>query len=456
MPRSRTATPIAIATAVCALIHAALAATMAAILPAGAFLVARAGAAELPPPVIPAGVGVNIHFTRGHEKDLDLIADAGFRFVRMDFSWGGTERRRGQYDWSAYDELTANLEQRNLRALYILDYSNRLYEEDVTVRNRRTGRDLRTPASPQHPESVAAFARWAAAAVRHFRGRHVIWEVWNEPNIGFWKPEPDVRQYTALLLATAKAVRRADPQATLVAPASSAFPWTFLEDLFKAGALEHLDAVSVHPYRNPKQGPETAVADYARLRGLVDRYAPAGKKGLPILSGEWGYSTHTKGVSPDTQAAYIVRQQLCNLWQGVPLSIWYDWKNDGKDPDENEHNFGTVTFDLQPKPAYVAIRTMTRQLAGCRIVRRVPTPDAGDYVLWCESAAGARRLAAWTTGQAHDAAIDLGPASGEGVSAVTGRGDPAAVRWADGRLHLTLTAEPQYVALPPRAGEREK
>ena len=62
---------------------------------------ARAG---LPKAVVPEGVGVNIHFVTGHEKDLDLIAAAGVRYVRMDFSWGGTERQKGQYDWAGYDE----------------------------------------------------------------------------------------------------------------------------------------------------------------------------------------------------------------------------------------------------------------------------------------------------------------------------------------------------------------
>src|SRR5262245_57865871 len=74
---------------------------------------------EIPEPVIPAGVGVNIHFVRGHEKDLDMIAAGGFKFIRMDFGWAGIERKKGQYDWSAYDELTANLEKRGIRALYI-------------------------------------------------------------------------------------------------------------------------------------------------------------------------------------------------------------------------------------------------------------------------------------------------------------------------------------------------
>jgi len=69
MPRPRTAIRTVIRTAIRSAVRAALAAAV--LLPA-----VGACAAELPSPVIPAGVGVTMHFTRGHEKDLDLIAAA--------------------------------------------------------------------------------------------------------------------------------------------------------------------------------------------------------------------------------------------------------------------------------------------------------------------------------------------------------------------------------------------
>jgi hypothetical protein len=358
--------------------------------------------AGFPDLVVPAGMGVNIHFNRGHERDLELIAAAGFKFIRMDLGWAGIERVKGQYDWSAYDELTANLEKRGLRAIYILDYSNPLYEETVSSRNPITGGEQRDTASLQHPESVAAFARWAAAAAARYRGRHIIWEIWNEPNISFWKPKPDVQQYAALALATCKAVRAAAPDALIVAPATSEVPLKFLEPLFAAGVLAQIDAVSVHPYRSYSKAPETAAEDYKKVRALIERYAPnARKRKMPILSGEWGYASHTKGVSLETQAAFLARQQLANLLSGVPISIWYDWKNDGPDANEREHNFGTVTTDLQPKPAYVAAQTLARELAGFRIERRLAVGGEQDYLLVCAGPKGQRKLAAWTCGEAH-------------------------------------------------------
>jgi hypothetical protein len=82
-------------------------------------LLARAG--EIPTLVLPAGVGVNIHFAGGHGRDLDLIAAGGFKFVRMDFAWGSIERKRDEYNWSDYERLLSDLDQRDLRAVFILD-----------------------------------------------------------------------------------------------------------------------------------------------------------------------------------------------------------------------------------------------------------------------------------------------------------------------------------------------
>ena len=412
------------------------------------WLLPLALAAQIPEPVLPGGVGVNIHFVKGHERDLDLIAAAGFKFVRMDFTWAGIERKQGEYDWSGYDELTTNLEKRGLRAVYILDYSNPLYEGEVTSPNPISGKQHKTTASPQRPESVAAFAKWAATAAKHFTGRKIIWEIWNEPNIHFWQPKPDAQQYTALALATAKAIRETDPRATIVGPATSGFPWEFLETLFESGALEYLDAVSVHPYRDYKKPPESAGADYTKLRELIERHTPAAKKNkIPILSGEWGYATHAKGLPLETQAVFAARQQLANLLNGVPLSIWYDWKNDGNDPEEREHNFGTVWPDLKPKPAYVAIQTLTRELDGYRVAHQVDTSKVRDFVVILTNAVAEIKLAAWTLGEANGVTLDTSLIGNGPVSIVTSQGERTEARLQEGRLTVGLSAAPKYIAL---------
>ena len=66
--------------------------------------------------------------------------------------------------------------------------------------------------------------------------------------------------------------------------------------------LDHLDAVSVHPYR--WREPETMVDEYRQLRRLIAQYAPAGKQ-LPVIDTEQGYTSAE--VPVDKHAMWLPR-----------------------------------------------------------------------------------------------------------------------------------------------------
>jgi hypothetical protein len=385
-----------------------------------------AARAQIPQGVIPDGVGVQIHFITGHERELDMITAAGVKIVRRELEWDKVEQRIGDYDWTEYDELLRNLKHRELRAMLILTGRNANYEPKVKWTGPQLGTDddghLSGIAAPRHPESVAAFARFAAAAVKHYRAEHVIWEIENEPNAIFWLPKPDVQEYVNLALATAKAIRSADPDAVIVGPAlSGPFPtddegsWRYVKQFLSSGILQWLDGITIHAYRDGSYPPESVGSTYARLRQLIDQYAPEDKKSrLPILSGEWGYASSWDGVSErsiDTllavtiqmQADFAVRQHLFNLANGVPLSMWYEWVNNDPDPHVTFRTMGLVTSKLERKPVYFALQTMTNELKGFRFDRRLAsTPSIkDDFIYRFIDADGTKKIVAWTTSSAH-------------------------------------------------------
>ncbi len=395
-------------------------------------------AATFPPPLrVPDGVGVNIHFTHPQPGEMEMLAEAGFRWVRMDLTWSAIERTKGQYDFSAYDHLLDLCEKHHIRLMAILDYSNPLYDNDL---------------SPHTDEGVAAFANWSVAAVKHFKGRGVLWEMYNEPNIAFWRPKPDVNAYITLAIAVGKAIKTAEPNELHCGPALSGTDGAWLEPCFKAGLLQYWDAVSVHPYGD--EPPEMRAKHYQGVRALIERYEPKGKS-IPLLSGEWGYTATS--VSPETQGKYLARQILFNISSGIPLSIWYDWHDDGTDAKEGEHHFGTVAHEYHkdrnpaydPKPAYLAAKTLTHHLDGFTFSKRLALTNDSDFFLVFTK--GRQTCAAcWTTSTTpHKVTVAFAPG---GAAATTFTGKPLPPLDGDKNgLLLELTDAPQY--LMPAGGK---
>jgi hypothetical protein len=398
----------------------------------------RSPAASLPPLRVPDAVGVNIHFTTPQPGEFEMLVAAGFKVIRTDIIWDQCEKTRGAYDFSHLDGLFALYEKHHLRAMAPLLCTNPLYDQNL---------------SPHTDEGVAAFAKFAIAAVEHFQGRGVIWEIYNEPNNVFWRPQPDVNAYIKLALATAKAIKAAAPDELVVGPALSGTDGAWLEPCYKAGLLDYFGAVSVHPYGNDP--PEGREVHYRGVRALIDRYQPRGKF-VPILSGEWGY-TATQ-VSPETQGKLLARQWLFNLSMRIPLSIWYDWRDDGSDASNAENRFGVVENAyhagknpvLTPKPAYFAAKTLTTQLNGFTFARRVPMPRKDDYVVLFRNDAGETRAAAWTTAEKPHVSILPARGGAFGVTDFKGAALPDANADESG-LSLELTDGPKYL-VPKRPG----
>jgi hypothetical protein len=400
--------------------------------------VAQAGPAPIMGSIVPEAVGVNIHFKEAKPGEMEMLAAGGFHWVRIDMlwnqSWSSTERVKGVYNFSAYDHLMADLQQHGIRAICILAYANPLYDGGL---------------SPHTDTGRQAYAAWAVAAAKHFSGRGILWEIWNEPNGRlFWKPAPNAEDYAKLVLAVGKAFRESVPNEMLVGPALSKMDWPFIETCFKAGDLEYLSAVTVHPYRD--SDPETVSTDYRKLREMIDRYAPPGKD-IPIISSEWGYFLHLNATTtPERQGKLLARQWLTNVANDIPVSIWYDWKDDGTDPKNVEFHFGTVGFEYvkdrqpvyEPKPGYLAAQTLTTVLAGYRFNKPLLLGSDTDHVLLFNKD-GDVRLAAWTQDKPHDLLI---PASAGPFSVISHTGQTLPALTADAKgLTVHLTDAPQYL-----------
>jgi hypothetical protein len=288
---------------------------------------------------------VNVHFT-SDDRALDAARSAGFTWVRTDLFWSRVEKVAGVYDFSPWDQLVASLEQRDMKYLAILCYGNALH----------TGTSASPPTTPA---AIDAFGDYAEAAARHFDGRPVRFEVWNEPNVsGFWPPAASPTQYADLAKVANDRVRQGSDAAQVAVGSISWLDFDFVQGALAAGAGAGADTLSWHPYLSR---PESLPDHLLLMRSIV---AASPSSGLDIWESEWGYTSASFGDGHSVEArnrqANLVSREILSAWaMGFPLIVYYDLRDDGTDPANGEHNFGLLARDYSAKPALHAVRTIT-------------------------------------------------------------------------------------------------
>ncbi len=340
------------------------------------------------------GLSLNLNTLQPTDAQLQQVVDAGFKYVRVDFTWDGIERSKGVYGWAVMDPLMARLQARGLRAMAVLAYSNALYTS--------TG-------APNTPGARAGFAAFAKACAARYARRGVIWEIFNEPNLAGWWPNPNPVDYAALANAATAAIRSASPDEWIVG-VSTQTPagWNnpYIQSTFDNGVLAHgnLDALAFHPYT--KAAPETMAKEWDTARTMIAMSAPDGRS-VALIAGEAGYSRDWAGFSESLQATYIVRLILSNLAQGLPFTNVFSY-SDLPTADDWQAHLGIVAAGTNvPYAAYNAIKRTTTALKGYRFTKRVTLASANDYCLLFSKSTDANdcKLVVWTTDAAHSVSV---------------------------------------------------
>jgi xylan 1,4-beta-xylosidase len=234
--------------------------------------------------------------------------------------WGSTNAYtedatgRPVYDWTIVDRIFDTYVERGMKPLVQIGFM-----PEVLSSRPQPYRHYWQPGNPYNdiytgwaypPKDYGKWAelvyRWAQHCVEKYGRSEVeswLWEVWNEPNGGYWKGTPE--EYHKLYDYSVDAVRRALPAARVGGPDStgpaSAGAATFLRNFIehalhgknyvtgKTGAP--LDFVAFHAKGSPKfveggvvMGIENQLRDLAKGFEIVASYPEL--KGRPVIVGE--------------------------------------------------------------------------------------------------------------------------------------------------------------------------
>ncbi len=320
------------------------------------------------------------------QRDLDLIKEMGFSWVKQEFSWREIEAiERGGRDFYRTDTIVDLVEDAGLNLIVRLDRQPFWSQSDYN--------DLYENAPPA---DLNDFGNFCGAMAERYRGRIAAYQVWNEPNLSReWGDQPpSPAEYTELLKVCYRAIKAADPAAIVIsaglAPTgtndATAVPDVdFLQGMYNAGAASYFDVLGLHaPGYNapPELDPAEAEANkeaYGGGRWFAFRHVEDmraimvangdGAKQVAILEMGWTLDTvHSHyswfKVDEQTQADYLVRayQYAAANWQpwiGLMSTIYladYHWT-----PDDEQWWWAITLPDGTPRLAYEALREMEKR-----------------------------------------------------------------------------------------------
>ena len=278
------------------------------------------------------------------EKFRQYVGQTGAGYGRLQSGWAKTEQKKGKYDFKWLDAHVDGLIEEGIHPWMCLCYGNPLYSEH--------GHDLNAKLFPDGP-IMDAWLRYVKATVSRYKGKVVLWEVWNEP---------DGRQnldsyplYANLFVRTAKAIREVDPSAKIAAFGSCSPDRKYIRQALalidEAGGIPYMDYLTYHAYW---PAPERIVPAVKQLREDVDRYSPA----IGLIMGEAGcagqleYGHAMANIEWDEykQAKWDLRQACTHFGMGIPYSFFtmvdlnYGWML---------QSFGLIRMNGNKEPVYL-------------------------------------------------------------------------------------------------------
>lgn len=283
------------------------------------------------------------------------VGELGVKHARLQSGWAKTEKRKGVYDFAWLDTIVYGLKEQGVEPWICLCYGNPLYKSQTDL-----GAGIFTAE-----ETMAGWRDYVEAVVTHYKDAVTEWEIWNEPS-----HKADPAAYANLMITASKAIRKAQPNATVMgftvhgafSGGGLKFPRAVFDALKGKGELGCVDYVTYHPYT---PNPDAVYVKLNEMQELLKAYNPRlklyqGESGCPSLL-EWGHAMNNLPWTEYSQAKWDLRRMAGDWARGIRTSIFTM-------ADLNYgfmlQSFGLLRADLNhriiyKRPAFYAVQHMT-------------------------------------------------------------------------------------------------
>ncbi|AHF93988.1 hypothetical protein OPIT5_02165 [Opitutaceae bacterium TAV5] len=306
------------------------------------------------------------------EKALSLMDALGVDIAREEPSWHRVKAGpEAPWDFARADRMLADYTARGIEMQAILDYG---VPWATTAANSGDARRTMPQMEP--------WLDYVRTTVGRYKDRIRYWEIWNEPDIGFWKST--TAQYVELFDRTSAEIARIHPDAIIMngglAMVSRQPNPRFVEDFITAANPAHWHARAWHDYNTFGQ----LIARHKQHETLYKNHARAEVAALPSWMNEGGYHT-IDPVNEAEQARTIVKKISTAPALGLAAYFVYTTRDSSKDRHAGAvaQFYGLADYDCLPKPAFAAYNRLIAETAHLRYTPPpAPLDPAVNDGLW--------------------------------------------------------------------------
>ncbi len=289
----------------------------------------------------------------------------GIRTYRTPLGWSAAWPTQGTMNWATFDAQMASAAAAGLSVLPIVYSTPRWL--GVSPLTLPVGSELER----------AVWQTFLTRAVKrygpggHFWSAHPnlpykpirAWQIWNEENATFYTEPVSVPKYARLLKLSSRALKAADPSATVVTGGLYGHPRydgaisasRFLKDLYQVkGIKSAFDVVGLHPYASDVEDMRSQIVG---IRSIM-KWEWDG--GTPVWVDEFGwgsgYEKFNYDKGPEGQKEVLVaalKMLIANQrrWK-IGRTYWFSWEDVPPPACYYCTTSGLFTADLTPKPAW--------------------------------------------------------------------------------------------------------
>lgn len=374
--------------------------------------------------------GLSVHTQRYprvlQEREAMAAGWIGAKVYREDIFWRHVRPHEGMWTWDRYDSLMAIYDKYGMEMqgiyVYVPYWAHQSFLKD---------------------QNLDGWGEFVSEFAKRYRERIRYMEVWNEPDIqSTFRNDPEF--YVDVLKRTYVEVKQAVPEMDILTGGFSGTVSTERQTEYVRHVLSQAkgfyDVIAFHGH-----GPINSYMPH--VNALLEMRDEFGVD-VPWYPNETAAPTNWVGLFG--QGPTLFKKLLVSWANGAIGYSWYDLRNDGFDAKDVEHNYGLITHDFFPKPAYGVYNMLAEYFREAEFIRTLD-PDPAARAFLFRSRDGGFLLPAWSN-DSSDRLLNLSGITGE-ASMVDIFGNETRLTILDGTLVWAIGSEPTTLRITGQSTE---